>query len=225
MDAYNQRTPSDRPRFSVAEERAHYLSHALGIALSVPAVALLIRLAAPRSAGTFIGCSVYGVTLVLMYLASTAYHAVPFRSRRTKQVLRMLDHSAIFLLICGTYTPLALAVLRDTTGYLLLGAVWALCGVGLVLTARRKPQRGGPILLYLAMGWAVAPALPALSRALGNQALLLFFLGGAFYTLGVPFYVWRRLRYHHAVWHGFVLLGSAFHFLAMMIFVVPYSGG
>ena len=97
MDAYNQRTPSDRPRFSVAEERAHYLSHALGIALSVPAVALLIRLAAPRSAGTFIGCSVYGVTLVLMYLASTAYHAVPFRSRRTKQVLRMLDHSAIFL--------------------------------------------------------------------------------------------------------------------------------
>ncbi len=224
MDALSELAPSERLRFSVAEERAHYLSHALGTALSIPAVAFLIHLAVRRGAPTLIGCSVYGVTLVLMFAASTAYHAVPFGNRRTKRVLRMLDHCAIFLLICGTYTPLALTVLHDATGYLLLGAVWVLCGVGLLLViARREPRRSGPILLYLAMGWAVAPALPQLNRALGAQALLMFFLGGAFYTVGVPFYVWRRLRYHHAVWHGFVLVGSAFHFLAMMIFVVPYS--
>jgi hemolysin III len=150
----------ERPRFSVAEERAHYLSHALGAALSIPAVALLIRLAAPRGVGTFIGCSIYGVTLVLMYVASTAYHAVPFGHLRAKQLLRTLDHGAIFLLICGTYTPLALTVLHDATGYLLLAAVWLLCGLGLSLIARREPKRGGPILLYLAMAGRSHPRCP-----------------------------------------------------------------
>ena len=160
---------------------------------------------------------------MLMYTTSTAYHAIPSARPRTKHVFHVLDHCAIFLLISGTYTPLALTVLHNTRGYLLLALVWVLSFFGLYLVVlRRNPRRGGPIFLYLVIGWAIALTLPELMRALGDRALLLLFLGGVFYTLGVPFYALRRIRYHHAIWHGFVLAGSALHFIAMLNFVVPY---
>ena len=212
------------PRFSLAEERAHYLSHGLGVVFSVPAVALLVLLALQRSPATLVGCAIYGGSLVLMYAASTAYHAVPFGMPRTKHVFQILDHGAIFLLIGGTYTPLALTVLRDTRGYLLLAAVWALAALGLYLVSQRNPRRGGPVMLYLLIGWAVVPVVPALLRALGAPALLLLVAGGLFYTLGVPFYALRRIRYNHAIWHGFVLVGSALHFVAILRFVLPFPG-
>ena len=217
-------SPSEKPRFSLAEERAHYLSHAIGVACAIPAVAQLVRLAARRDAATLIGCVVYGCALLLMYAASTAYHATPFASSRTKRAFHVLDHCAIFLLISGTYTPLALTVLHSARGYLLLALVWGLSFLGLYrVLMRRNPQRGGPVVLYLALGWAIAFTLPELMRALGDRALLLLLMGGIFYTLGVPFYVLRGVRYHHAIWHGFVLIGSALHFVAMINFVVPYS--
>ena len=213
----------EKPRFSPTEERAHYLSHGLGIVFALPAVALLVLLAARRSPATLIGCSIYGGALVAMYAISTIYHALPRAMPRAKHVFHVLDHCAIFLLISGTYTPLALTVLHSARGYLLLGLVWALSLFGLFLVLlRRNPRSGGPTLLYLAIGWVVALALPELTRTLGERALLLLLTGGIFYTLGVPFYVLRRLRYHHAIWHGFVLVGSALHFLAMFHFVVPY---
>ena len=181
-------------------------------------------LAARRAPATLVGCTVYGLALVLMYASSTAYHVTPCERPRTKHALHVLDHSAIFLLISGTYTPLALTVLHDTRGYLLLGLVWALSFFGLYLVImRRNPRRGGPILLYLVIGWVVALTLPDLMRTLGNRALLLLLSGGALYTLGVPFYALRSLRYHHAIWHGFVLVGSALHFVAIFEFVIPYS--
>lgn len=181
-------------------------------------------LATRRGTATLIGCVVYGCALVLMFGASTAYHATPFASSRTKHVFHVLDHCAIFLLISGTYTPLALTVLHSARGYLLLVLVWALSFFGLYrVLLRRNPRRGGPIALYLALGWAIAFTLPELMRALGDRALLLLLTGGIFYTLGVPFYVLRRIRYHHAIWHAFVLVGSALHFVAMIKFVVPYS--
>jgi hemolysin III len=215
---------SKTPRFSDAEERAHYLSHAIGVACAIPAVAQLVLLATRRGTATLIGCVVYGCALVLMFGASTAYHATPFASSRTKHVFHVLDHCAIFLLISGTYTPLALTVLHSARGYLLLVLVWALSFFGLYrVLLRRNPRRGGPIALYLALGWAIAFTLPELMRALGDRALLLLLTGGIFYTLGVPFYVLRRIRYHHAIWHAFVLVGSALHFVAMIKFVVPYS--
>ena len=214
---------SENPQFSRAEERAHYLSHGVGAAFAIPAVAFLVLLAARRGPTTLIGCAIYGGALVLMYATSTAYHMTPFARPRTKHVFHVLDHCAIFLLISGTYTPLALTVLHNAQGYLLLALVWVLSFFGLYLVAlRRNPRRGGPIFLYLAIGWVVALTLPELMRALGDRALLLLFFGGVFYTLGVPFYALRRLRYHHAIWHGFVLIGSALHFVAMFYFVVPY---
>ena len=223
MTRCDQTARSDRAHFSDAEERAHYLSHALGAACAIPAVALLVLLAARRGPTTLIGCAIYGAALILMYAASTAYHATPFARPRTKHAFHVLDHCAIFLLISGTYTPLALTVLHSARGYLLLALVWALSLFGLYrVLLRRSPRRGGPVLLYLALGWAVAFTLPELMRALGDRALLLLLTGGVFYTLGVPFYVLRRVRYHHAIWHGFVLVGSALHFVAMINFVVPY---
>jgi len=217
-------SPSERPRFSPGEERAHYLSHAIGVACAIPAVAQLVLLAARRGPSTLIGCVIYGCALVLMYAASTAYHATPFANARTKHVFHVLDHCAIFLLISGTYTPLALTVLHSARGYLLLALVWALSFFGLYrVLLRRNPGRGGPVVLYLALGWAVLFTLPELLGALGDRAALLLLTGGVFYTLGVPFYVLRRIRYHHAIWHGFVLVGSALHFVAMLEFVVPYS--
>jgi len=220
---YQAQKRSDPPGFSQAEERAHYLSHATGLVLALPAVALLILLAARRAPATLIGCAVYGLALVLMYASSTAYHMTPCGRPRTKHVLHLLDHCAIFLLISGTYTPLALTVLHDTRGYLLLALVWALSFSGLYLVlVRRNPRQGGPILLYLVMGWVIALTLPELMRTLGDRALLLLLGGGVFYSLGVPFYRLRRLRYHHAIWHGFVLVGSALHFVAIFKFVIPY---
>jgi hemolysin III len=219
-------TPSEtHPRFSLSEERAHYLSHGVGAVFAIPAVALLVLLAAQRSLSTIIGCAVYGVALVLMYAASTAYHAVPFGKQRAKQIFQALDHCAIFLLISGTYTPLALTVLRNTHGYLLLALVWLVsAGGSLLVLSRRGGRRGGPLFLYLAMSAAVSLALPEVTRALGHPAFLLLASGGIAYSVGVLFYVLRRIPYHHAIWHGFVLLGSGLHFLAISLFVVPYSG-
>ena len=172
-------SPSEKPRFSLAEERAHYLSHAIGVACAIPAVAQLVRLAARRDAVTLIGCVVYGCALLLMYAASTAYHATPFTSSRAKRAFHVLDHCAIFLLISGTYTPLALTVLHSARGYLLLALVWALSFFGLYrVLLRRNPGRGGPVVLYLALGWAVLFTLPELLRALGDRASLLLLTGG-----------------------------------------------
>jgi len=214
-----------RPRFSLGEERAHYLSHGLGAAFSIPGVALLLALAVQRSPATLVGCAVYGAALVLMYAASTVYHAVPHARPRTKQAFQRLDHCAIFLLISGTYTPLALTVLRNTHGYLLLAGVWGVSALGSYLViSRRSPGRGGPLVVYLAMSAAVSLALPEVTRALGTRAFLLLAAGGVAYVVGVLFYALRRVRYHHAIWHGFVLIGSALHFLAISLFVVPYVG-
>lgn len=217
-------TAQQRLRFSVAEERAHYWSHGLGAAFTLPAVILLVLLAMRQSLATLVGSAVYGAALLLMFAASTAYHAAPPGRPRIKQIFQRLDHCAIFLLISGTYTPLALTVLRSTHGYLLLAAVWTVTLVGSALVIVRPARaRGGPLLLYLAMSAAVATQLPAVTRALGPRAFQFLLAGGIAYGVGVLFYVLRRVRYHHAVWHGFVLLGSALHFLAISLFVVPYS--
>jgi hemolysin III len=220
---HTEPTADARPRFSLGEERAHYLSHGLGAAFSIPAVALLLLFAVHRSPETLVGCAVYGAALVLMYAASTVYHAIPFARPRTKRAFQRVDHCAIFLLISGTYTPLALTVLRNTHGYLLLATVWAVSALGsFLVVSRRSPGRGGPLLMYLAMSGAVALTLPEVTRALGAHALFLLLAGGLAYAVGVLFYALRRIRYHHAIWHGFVLIGSALHFLAICWFVVPY---
>ncbi len=202
------------------EEIANSITHGVGAVLSVVGVAILVTLAARR--GTVwhvVGCSVFGAALVALYVASTLYHAIT--APRAKRVFRALDHAGILFLIAGTYTPFTLVTLRGPWGWTLLGVVWGLAGLGLLLELVAPQRRVASVALYLAMGWAAVVAVKPLVAGLAVGGLVLLALGGLSYTAGVGFYVWRRLPYHHTLWHGFVLAGSAAHFFAVLFYVLP----
>ncbi|HTT57797.1 MAG TPA: hemolysin III family protein [Opitutaceae bacterium] len=208
------------PSYTRGEEIANSLTHGLGLALSIAGLSVLVTLAAlRRDAWTVVGCTVFGASLVLLYGASTCYHA--FRARRWKRVLRVFDHAAIFLLIAGTYTPFMLANLRGPWGWSLFGVVWGLAVTGIVLkafwTGRFEVMS---TLIYLFMGWLVLIGIRPLIEALPHGSLVLLVTGGVAYSVGTLFYCWERLPYHHAVWHLFVLAGSTCHFFAVLVTVV-----
>jgi hemolysin III len=211
----------DAKTYSVREEIAHSAIHGLGIALSIAGLIALV-LTARRTGDEWdvLASAVYGFTLILLYLTSTLYHGIPHP--RAKRVLRVLDHSAIYLLIAGTYTPLTLVSLRGPWGWTLFGLVWGLAILGITLKVAAMGRfRVLSLVLYLCMGWLVVIALGPLTAAVAHGGLVLLVLGGIAYTSGVLFYVWRRLPYHHAVWHAFVLAGSVLHFFAILFYVVP----
>lgn len=208
-------------RYTVAEEIAHAVTHGAGLALSLAGLTVLVVLASLEgSAWHVVSCSIYGATLVLLYAASTLYHAVPHP--KAKSVLRVLDHSAIYLLIAGTYTPFTLVNLRGPWGWTLLGVVWGLAMLGVVLEVfARRRLRVLSVVFYLALGWLVAIAVKPLLAAVAAGGVALLVAGGVAYTTGVAFYAWRRLPYHHAVWHAFVLVGSVCHYFAVLFYVLP----
>ena len=210
--------------YSVAEEIAHAITHGVGLLLSIAGLVLLIVLASLHGdAWHIVSCSIFGATLVLLYAASTFYHAIP--SPRAKEVLRVLDHAAIFLLIAGTYTPFVLVNLRGGWGWTLFGVVWGLAVLGVVLEAVAKQRvKVLSLVLYLGLGWLVAIATKPLLENVATGGIVLLVLGGLAYSGGVVFYVWRKLPYHHAVWHVFVLAGSVLHFFAVLFYVIPLSG-
>ena len=207
--------------YSLREEIAHSAIHGVGILLSIAGLIALIVVA--RRTGDpwhVLACAVYGVTLILLYLASTLYHCIP--SPRFKPLLRLLDHSAIYLLIAGTYTPFTLISLRGPLGWTLFGLVWGLALLGITLKVAAMGRfRWLSMVLYLGMGWLVLVAMGPLRLAVDHQGVMLLFLGGVSYTVGTLFYGWRRLPYHHAVWHAFVLAGSVLHFFAVFLHVIP----
>lgn len=202
------------------EEMAAALSHGGGLIASLAGVAVLVVAAATRGdAWHVVGSCIFGSSLVLLYAASTLYHSL--RESRAKQVFQVLDRSAIYLLIAGTYTPFMLVSLRGAWGWTLLVLVWSLACLGIVMEAtRRSRSRRLSLVLYLLMGWLVVIAAGPLVRSVAPGGLLLLVLGGVTYSLGVIFYAWRR-PYHHAVWHGFVLGGSALHFTSVLVYVIP----
>jgi len=208
------------PRYRLGEEIANSVTHGVGLLLAAAGLAILVTFAALRgTAWHVVGCSVYGSTLVLLYAASTLYHAIP--NARAKRVLRVLDHSAIFLLIAGTYTPFTLVNLRGPWGWSLFGVVWGLALLGIALQTGKLRHPVLAVALYVVMGWTVVIAIRPLLHAIAPGGLALLVAGGLAYTLGIAFYAWKRLPYAHSVWHGFVLLGSALHFFAILLFVVP----
>ena len=169
-----------------------------------------------------VGCAIFGFTLVLLYAASTLYHGS--RNPRVKRFFRRLDHAAIFLLIAGTYTPFTLISLRGPWGWSLFGVVWGCALAGIILrTVVGNRWRGLSVALYVIMGWVAVVAVRPLLGAVEPGGLILIVLGGLAYTAGIAFYAWRKLPYHHAIWHGFVLVGSALHFFAILFYVVPVS--
>jgi len=207
--------------YSPAEEIAHTVTHGVGILLSIGALVVLVAFSALYGdAWHIISTSIYGATLILLYAASTLYHGIPHP--KAKQVLRRLDHAAIFLLIAGTYTPFTLVSLRGLLGWSLFGLVWgiALIGVWLELLGPARLRRWS-MLLYLGLGWLVVVAIKPMLSAVEPGGLWLLVLGGLSYTVGAAFYAWDRLSFNHAIWHLFVLLGSILHFFSVLFYVVP----
>ena len=196
------------------EDLANILSHGIGLLLALVALPFLV-LDGMRAGSSLavVGASVFGVTMVLAYLTSTLYHAYPQANRHG--FLRKLDHSAIYLLIAGTYTPVLLGVLHGTTGMVMLAVIWTLAVAGVVFKLLAGARyRKVSVALYVAMGWAALAVIQPLWAKMAPGGLAWLFAGGIAYTAGVAFYLMHeRMRYSHLVWHLFVLGGTACHFV------------
>lgn len=213
---------STLPSYSPREELANGLTHGAGLLLAIAGLGVLLAYAARHGdAWHIVGCAVFGAALIACYTTSTLYHSV--RSERLRPLLRTLDHAAIFLLIAGTYTPFTLVNLRGPWGWSLFGVVWGLALLGIALRLLLNGRLHGLVVaLYLAMGWVVVVAVQPMLDRVAPGGLALLAAGGLAYTGGVVFYKWKRLPYNHAIWHLFVLLGSALHFFAVLFYVIPW---
>ena len=215
MEKQNQEITTYR-KLTVKEEIFNSITHGIGTLLSVAALVLLVVHAVGKGdAWHIVSYSVYGSSLVLLYLCSTLYHS--FTKEKIKNLFARFDHAAIFLLIAGTYTPFLLTVLRGTLGWTLFGIIWGVALFGVVicsiyLTRFRKLM----VALYLAMGWMFVVAVGPMMRNLPQLSIIFLFLGGIFYSVGVIFYAKRNLKYGHGIWHLFVLAGSIMHFFAVV---------
>jgi len=197
-------------------EKFNSISHLVGASFALVGGAVLVTMAAMEGElAKIVSYSVYAATLFILYLSSTLYHSFPGRA---KLFFRVVDHQAIYLLIAGTYTPIAVVALKSAGGWWLLGGVWAMAIVGMILDAvRRTGPRIGSIILYLAMGWICVLALDSLVVLLSPESLVLLFVGGVFYTSGIVFFVLDSwYPWCHGVWHLFVLAGSVSHYFAIL---------
>ncbi|BCG49045.1 Predicted membrane protein, hemolysin III homolog [Citrifermentans bremense] len=201
---------------SVGEEIANSLSHAVGLIAAIAATPpLLSRAFSLGQKGYAVGTAIYAATMVLLYLASSIYHAMP--QGKLKELFKTIEHSAIYLLIAGTYTPFSLGALRGPWGWTLLSLVWTFALVGVVWKfCQKMPRPVASTILYLAMGWLIIVAAKPLLSRVPLAGLLWIAAGGAAYTLGVVFFAYdSRLRFGHFIWHLFVMAGTACHFCAI----------
>ena len=212
---------SEHRTLTVGEEIANSVTHGAGLAASIAGLVILVIAAGRRGDAWVLGsCVIYASTLILLYAASTLYHALA--STRARGVFQRIDHAAIYLLIAGSYTPFALVNLRGIWGWTLLAIVWTLAILGVTLKSVFGPR--WPVVstvLYVAMGWTAAIAFKPLVAHVPPVGIAWLVAGGVAYTAGVVFYAWERLRYSHALWHLFVLGGSVCHFMAVLRGVVP----
>jgi len=207
--------------FSPGEEIAHAITHGLGVLGSIAGLVLLIVKAYPHHDPRLMSAVVVsGSSMVVLYTASTFYHALTHA--RAKFVFQLLDHSAIYLLIAGSYTPFTLVTLGGAWGWSLFGVSWAFAVAGILYEAVwKRPWKRLSLVFYLAMGWMAVVGAKPLMAALPTDGLILLAMGGVAYSAGAVFYAWRLFPYHHAVWHVFVLAGSAFHYLCVYHYVIP----
>ncbi|MEQ1596976.1 MAG: hemolysin III family protein [Casimicrobium sp.] len=209
----------ERPQ-TLGEEIANSISHGVGLVAAIVVFPFVVMAAAARgSTSGIIAASIFATTMVLLYLSSTIFHALP--EGRAKRVFQVLDHAAIFLLIAGTYTPFTLGVLHGVWGWTLFGIVWSVAAVGIVLKSIGGVRYNTiSTWAYLAMGWVVVIAAERLWTLMPAWGLFWLFAGGLAYTLGAVFFLLERIRYFHFAWHLFVVAGTACHVVA----VVAYSG-
>ncbi len=202
------------------EELANSLSHGVALVASLIALPWLIASAIPHGVATTIGAMIFASTVIILYASSTIYHAT--RDARRKGILRRIDHSAIYLLIAGTYTPFTLGVLRGAWGWTLFGLVWTLATAGVVLKSVwgiRYPRLSAA--LYLGMGWLILIAAKPLWQLVPLPGVLWLVAGGLAYTIGVAFYAAKRIPYGHFIWHLFVIAGTACHYVAVWKYATP----
>jgi len=216
MEMEQQRSPLCG---SHREEMASSVTHALGLVFSVGALIAML-LVAGTDGFRLVSAVVFGISLVMLYLSSTLYHL--FTEHRVKAFFQVLDHVCIYLLIAGSYTPLTLVTLKGPWGWTLFGIVWLLAGVGVFLKTglRGRKDRWWSTALYLGMGWLVVLAFGPMVRLLPSEGVAWLVAGGLCYTVGVVFFIWQRLPYHHAIWHLFVLAGSVCHVLATCLYIL-----
>jgi len=208
--------------YSIGEEIANSVTHGIGAALSIAAMAILISIASQyHDTWRIVSFSIYGCSLFFLYLASTLYHA--FTHEKTKRFFRLMDHSSIFLLIAGTYTPPTLIAMRGPWGWTLFGLIWAMAIGGLIFEiiyiGRYKFITLG---IYVIMGWLAIIAIKPMIEMLPSGMMKWIILGGLFYTLGIIFYIWNKMPYNHAIWHLFVLAGSAMHFFGILFYLAHH---
>ena len=210
--------------YTAGEEIAHALTHGLGVVLAIAGLTVIVaRATLYGNAWHIAGAAIFGSTLVLMYAASTLYHSIPAAHLpNTKKVLRIIDHSTIYFLIAGSYTPFTLVTLHGPWGWALFAWTWglALAGVVFKIFATGKFEKLS-LAIYLGMGWCIVVAIKPLLDTLATGGLLLMLLGGLSYTGGVVFYVLDHKKYFHAIWHAFVLGGSVLQYFAVLFYVIP----
>lgn len=211
---------SQLPKYTFGEELFNSISHGVGVILSIAALVLLIVFAAIKKSGYGLASGiVYGISLIILYTMSMVYHIV--QNEKGKAVLRIFDHCSIFVLIAGTYTPYLLVTLDKTLGWVMFGIIWGMAVIGIVLNAIDLEKfKKISLVCYVIMGWAIIFTIKPLVKAIPFMGVFLLVLGGVFYTVGVIFYVLKKYRYMHSVWHLFVLCGSVCHFLSILLYVI-----
>lgn len=211
----------EKPEYTTGEEIASSVIHGIGCVLGIAALILLVVFSSIYGdVWTIVSCSIFGVTIVVMYAMSTLYHSL--RGQRVKHLFKIFDHSSIFFLIAGTYTPFTLVFLRGPWGWALFGFVWTGFILGTVFKSLAvKKMKILSTITYVAMGWVVVIAMKELITKVPAGGLIFLVLGGLMYTLGVPFYVSKKIPFNHAIWHLFVLAGTVFHFLSIFLYVIP----
>ncbi len=207
--------------YTIGEEIANAVTHGIGTLLAIAALVLLVIFSSIYgNAWYVVSFSIYGSSLVILYTMSTIYHALP--RGKAKDIFEIFDHSSIFLLIAGTYTPFELITLRGSVGWTLFGITWGMAIMGILFKVFFvKKFVVLSTLIYIIMGWMIVFAIKPLFEKLPIDGIVFLVIGGIFYTLGTIFYIRRKMKYHHAVWHLFVIGGSAMHFFAILFYVLP----
>jgi len=212
--------PSKQETYHLGDILANAITHGIGALLALLGAVYMIAASTRGSAWQVVSCSVFCATLVLVYVCSTLYHSLV--RTRARHVFHILDHSSIYLLIAGTYTPFCLVTLRGPVGWTLFGVVWSLAVAGVIFKSFAVDRfELASAIVYLAQGWFIVVAVVPLVHTLGWHGVMWLGAGGVAYTLGIIFFALDRLRYFHALWHLFVLAGSIFHYFGILYYIVP----
>jgi len=209
--------------YSFAEELVHAITHGIGVILSIVGLSWMLYVSVNvADPWRIVASSIYGTTLIALFLASTMYHAM--YASRHREIFKLLDHCAIYLLIAGTYTPFLLVAMRSDTGWWIFGTIWALATAGIVkkLWFRHRFPKVA-LASYLAMGWLIVVAAPQMVEAIGPNGMAWVVAGGVAYTAGAIFYAVDRIPFNHAIWHVFVLAGGICHFFGVALHVLPVT--